>query len=74
MNIKVDIELDQLIEAVKSLPEVQLQKIKSEIDKKTSKAKNDDLEILLLKGPTATKAQLQIIEANRKSINQWRIK
>jgi hypothetical protein len=33
-----------------------------------------DLERLLLKGPTATKKQLETIAQNRKAINQWRTK
>lgn len=34
----------------------------------------DTLEALLLKGPTATKKQLDTIAKNQKAINQWRTK
>ncbi len=59
----------------KHLTSVKLQQLKAEIDKKSSlAAANDDLEDLLLIGPTATEKQLETIENNRKAINEWRIK
>lgn len=75
MQVQVDIAFDQLLKAVRNLPALQLKQLKAEIEKgdKNDKSKID-LEALLLKGPTATKKQLAIIEINRKSINQWRIK
>ena len=73
MQVQVDIEFDQLVKIVKSLPTGKLKQLKAEIEKKTinEKAKTD-LKSLLLKGPVATKKQLETIENNRKSINQWR--
>ena len=74
MQVQVEIEFDQLVKIVKSLPSVKLKQLKAEIDKKSSAGSNVDLENLLLNGPTATAKQLQPIAKNRKSINEWRIK
>jgi hypothetical protein len=75
MQVQVDIDFDQLVKIVKSLPSVKLQQLKAEIDKKPLlAAANADLENLLLNGPTATAKQIETIEHNRKSINEWRIK
>lgn len=74
MQVQVDIEFDQLLKIVKTLPSVQLKQLKAEIEKKDKVGKSADLETLLLKGPTATKKQLTTIAKNRKAINQWRTK
>ena len=75
MQVKVDIGFDQLITIVKKLPIGQLRKLKAEIDKGDKQEKKIiDLETLLLKGPTATKKQLNAIVNNRHALNQWRTK
>lgn len=74
MQVKVDIEFEQLLKIVKNLPSGQLKQLKAEIEKGTKGDKSVDLEALLLNGPTATKKQLEIIAKNRKAINQWRTK
>lgn len=74
MQVKVDIEFDQLIKIVKTLPSGQLKQLKAEIDKEAKAEEPIDLETLLLNGPTATKKQLENIAKNRKAINQWRKK
>jgi hypothetical protein len=75
MQVQVDIEFDQILKIVKTLPSKQQLKLKAELDKqpKTSR-KNIDLEALLLNGPIATKKQLETIANNRKAINQWQTK
>ena len=74
MQVQVDIEFDQLVKIVKSLPSGTLKQLKAEIDKNSSLAgTNVDLENLLLNGATATTKQIEAIEHNRKSINEWRI-
>ncbi len=75
MQVQVNIEFDQLLKIVKSLPSGKLKQLKAEMEKKTddSHAEND-LEKLLLNGPTATKKELAVIAKNRKAINQWRTK
>lgn len=74
MQMQVDIEFDQLLKIVKTLPSGQLKQLKDEIEKEAKSNKSVDLEALLLNGPTATKKQLEAIAQNRKAINQWRRK
>ncbi|HXR84097.1 MAG TPA: hypothetical protein VN722_07305 [Hanamia sp.] len=75
MQLHVDIEFDQLVKIVKTLPTGKLRQLKVEIENEAKKAKaNIDLRALLLNGPIATKKQLETIENNRKAINQWRTK
>lgn len=72
MQVQLDIEFDQLLKMVKTLPSGQLKQLKAEIEKEAKADKSVDLETLLLNGPTATKKQLEVIDKNRKAINQWR--
>jgi hypothetical protein len=72
MQVQLDIEFDQLLKIVKTLPAKQLKQLKAEIEKEAKEDKLVDLETLLLNGPTATKKQLEVIDKNRKAINQWR--
>lgn len=74
MQVQVDIEFDQLLKIVRKLPSGQLKQLKAEIEKEAQDSNSVDLEALLLNGPTATKKQLEVIENNRKAINQWRTK
>lgn len=73
MQVQIDIGFDQLLIIVKTLSMVELRQLKAEIENESGKLEPiSDLEKLLLNGPTATKEQLEVIENNRKSINQWR--
>jgi hypothetical protein len=73
MQVQVDIEFDQLVKMVETLPSGKLRQLKAVIDKKTIKDKpKSNLKKLLLNGPIATKKQIDTIEKNRKAINQWR--
>jgi hypothetical protein len=73
MQVQIDIGFDQLLKIVKTLSIVELRQLKAEIENESGKPEPiSDLEKLLLNGPTATKEQLEVIENNRKSINQWR--
>ena len=75
MQVQVNIEFDQLLKIVKGLPSGKLKQLKAEMDKTTEvKTLKDDLESLLLNGPTASKKELSVIAKNRKAINQWRTK
>jgi hypothetical protein len=74
MRLQVDIGFEQLLKIVKTLPSGQLKLLKAEIEKETKRDKSADLEAILVKGPTATKKQLETIIKNRKAINQWRTK
>lgn len=74
MQVQVDIEFNQLLKMVKTLPLGKLKQLKAEIEKKSKVVKSGKLEELLLNGPTATSKQLNIITNNRKAINQWQTK
>ena len=74
MQVQVDIEFNQLLKIVKTLPTEQLKQLKAEIEKEAKNDNSVDLETLLLNGPVATKKQLEKIKNNRKAINQWRTK
>lgn len=75
MQLQVEIEFDQLVKMVKTLPKLKLQQLKAEIEKTSVKeGKETDLKTRLLNGPVATKRQIATIENNRKAINQWRTK
>jgi len=75
MQVQVDIAFDQLVQIVKTLPKGKLLQLKAAIEKETTNEKDKaNLKSLLLNGPVATKKQLETIENNRKSINQWRTK
>ena len=72
MELKIDIGFDQLLSAVRQLPDKQLKRLKAEIEQKEGRSGQTDLQSLLLKGPVATKKQLENIENNRKAFNKWR--
>ncbi|MGN6491246.1 MAG: hypothetical protein ACTHLE_04565 [Agriterribacter sp.] len=74
MQVQVEIEFNQLLQIVRTLPAAELKQLKAEIEKKVKHRNPGKLEELLLNGPTATPRQLEIITQNRKSINQWRTK
>jgi len=75
MQVKVDIGFDQLVKIVKELPASKLRQLKAVIESGFKVANSRiDLETLLLNGPTATPKEIETIERNRKSINQWRTK
>ena len=70
-----DIDFEELVKIVKKLPKGKLRLLKAEIEKKaTVQHKATNLKALLLKGPVATEKQLEVIENNRKAMNQWRTK
>ncbi|PPL02153.1 hypothetical protein [Parapedobacter indicus] len=75
MELNVKIGFNELLAAIKGLPDSQLAILKKELDKKTIKpatTRNKPLKELLLKGPIFEKDQLMAIAEIRKSINQWR--
>lgn len=72
MQVQVDIGFDQLIKIVKTLPSGKLKQLKAELEKEAKSDKSNDLENLLLNGPTATKKQIETIMKNRKEFNHWR--
>ena len=69
MQMQVDIEFDQLLKIVKTLPSGQLKQLKDEIEKEAKSNKSVDLEALILNGPNAKKKQLEAIAQNRKAVS-----
>ncbi|TAM97304.1 MAG: hypothetical protein EPN39_11635 [Chitinophagaceae bacterium] len=73
MEVQVNIGFEQLVKIVKMLPKRRLNQLLAEIEREKATEKSaSHLEELLLKGPVATKKQLETIANNRNSINQWR--
>jgi hypothetical protein len=72
MELKIDIGLDQLIQAIKQLPDRQLVKLKAEIDRIVpGKTDKEEFRNFLLQAPLFTDEQVTLIEEARKSINKW---
>ena len=76
MEIKLDIEFEQVLELVKQLPARQLSELKSALEKaeKPKRKKRDSLKKFLLEAPQFSNIQIEQIAQTRKAINQWRIK
>ena len=74
MQVSVEIEFEQLLKILKTLPSGKLQQLKAELERQPGSEATIGLEALLLNGPTATKKQLETIARNKKEINQWRTK
>ena len=73
MQVQVDIDFEDILKIVKTLPPSKIKLLKAELEGKShAKKAKADLEALLLKGPVATKKQLAVIERTKKAINQWR--
>ena len=73
MQVQVDIAFEQILRIVKALPEAKKKQLRDELDKQATEiSPSIDLKALLLEGPVATEKQLELIENNRKAINQWR--
>jgi uncharacterized protein YpbB len=77
MHVSIDINLEQLLVLIRSLPEGQLVRLQQEISKslqeKSSENKDKYLEILL-HAPTMSEEQYVAYKENRRKINKWRKK
>lgn len=75
MEIKVQVPFQQLLTIVKTLTPSQKAKLRAELnEEKVETKQQDDFIEYLLKGPVYNDKDLQVIEANRKSITAWRTK
>ncbi|HWK57126.1 MAG TPA: hypothetical protein VNQ80_07305 [Parapedobacter sp.] len=74
MELNVKLGFNELLSAIRSLPDSQLALLKKELDKPVTLAvqPNKALKELLLSGPVFEKEQLASIAEARKSINQRR--
>ena len=75
MEMKVQVQFQQLLTIVKTLTPSQKAKLRAELNEKQIESKQQDNFIdYLLKGPVYNEKDLQTIEENRKSISLWRTK
>ena len=75
MQVRLEIEFDQLVQFAKRLPAKQWTKLKQEVEtKKTVGKEREDFRKLLLDGPMFSKKQLNTIAETRKKIDEWRTK
>ncbi|HVX50135.1 MAG TPA: hypothetical protein VHB48_08250 [Chitinophagaceae bacterium] len=72
MELKMEIGLDQLIQAIKQLPARQFAKLKAEINNTVpEKTDKEAFKAFLLQAPVFTHEQINLIEEARKSMNRW---
>ncbi len=73
MELRFNIPFQQLLTLVKSLSPKQKERLRQELQKETSfRDENDEFLKILLNGPVYSKEEIKQIEANRKSITEWR--
>ena len=72
MELKMEIGLEQLIQAIKQLPARQLARLKAEINNAVpEKTDKEAFKAFLLQAPTFTDEQIDLIAEARKSMNKW---
>lgn len=75
MEMKVQVQFQQILTIVRTLTPSQKAKLRAELNEKQIESKQQDNFIdYLLKGPVYNEKDLQTIEENRKSISLWRTK
>lgn len=78
MELKVDIQYDQLLTLIKQLPAAKIVQLKSDLSdsfiEKKAKSEISDFQEFLLKGPVMSDDQYEQFLENRKQFNQWRTK
>jgi hypothetical protein len=78
MELKVDIGFEQLVQAIKQLPEGKIMQLKAELDEQAPSSKgsepNADFLKLLLNGPVMSDKQYQNYRDLRNRFNTWRAK
>jgi hypothetical protein len=74
MEMKVDIQFDQLLDIVRQLPPENVARLKAELSAKSSKSDsggNSTFKDLLLTGPVMNDEQYSDYKALRTRMNQW---
>ena len=72
MELKVDIGFDQLLDAVKQLPEGQREILKAELNKEPEKsAEQTDFQKFLLNGPVMSDEHYKAYKETRKQFRKW---
>ena len=75
MQVTVDFNIDQILQAIKQLPPNQLKKVKKVVENSLETEKvheHSELKILVLDGPLMSDEQYENFLENRKKMNQWR--
>jgi hypothetical protein len=72
MELKMEIGLDQLIQAIKQLPAKQLARLKAELNNAVpERSDKEAFKAFLLQAPVFTDEQINLIQDARKSMNKW---
>ena len=72
MELKFEIGLDQLLQAIKQLPARQFAKLKAEINNLApERTDKESFKNFLLQAPVFTDEQISLIEEARKNMNKW---
>jgi len=75
MELKVEVGFDELLAAVKQLPDTQLKILKEEISKTEKKPiGRTAFQEFLMNGPVMTDEHYEIFKDTRKRLNKWRSK
>jgi hypothetical protein len=78
MELKVDIGFEQLVQAIKQLPEGKIMQLKAELSERTSTKKQSftsaDLQKFLLTGPIMSDKEYQSYKDLRNRFSAWRAK
>ena len=78
MELRLNINYEQLLNIIKQLPAPQIEKLKAELNKKgsqeQSKKASSDFQNFLLNGPVMSDEQYDAFVENRERMNQWRPK
>jgi hypothetical protein len=72
MELKMEVGLEQLIQAIKQLPARQLARLKAELNNAVpEKTDKEAFKTFLLQAPIFTDEQIDLIAEARKSMNKW---
>ncbi|KGE87020.1 hypothetical protein [Phaeodactylibacter xiamenensis] len=78
MELKLNIDYQELVELIKQLPANQIRKLKNELTLITEdhpiEDRMTDFQEFLMKGPVMDEDQFQVFLSNRKHFNAWRMK
>ncbi len=78
MELRLNIDCNQLLSLIKQLPATQIAKLRIELDKKYSEEKpkkaSSDFQKFLLNDPVMSDKQYNAFVENRERMTQWRLK
>jgi hypothetical protein len=76
MELKADISFEQLLQAIRHLPEEKIQQLKAELSVTSANPAKaiTNFQELLLKGPVMDDAQYEAYKQTRNHFNKWKKK